>query len=157
MELNELKDKIRECNDLLKEHGKTAVASECKKIFDKFPLLQEFTIKGYVPAFNDGDPCEFRFYMGEYFKVDSKLVEGIPENQYYTSDEDDDGDELGGDDNSLWVTSKYTCKTILTDIYKEIYALEDIDDDIMETAFGSNFKLIITKDKVEVEEYYCGY
>ena len=58
MNIDELKDKIKETDKLLSEHAKEALDKAFADIFTKYPEVVGFKWQQYTPTFNDGDPYE---------------------------------------------------------------------------------------------------
>lgn len=97
-------------------------------IFDNFPKLVEIKLRGYTPAFNDGEPCEFRL---AYNYIDTEFVT---------------------DENPL---SRDEIYSITQKISK---CLKLLPQEFFTSRFDTNgFELTITKDNVTVGEYDCGY
>jgi hypothetical protein len=142
----------------LREEAKTKVESIFKtavlELFTEYPNLKQISWTQYTPYFNDGDPCTFSSHHNYASIKFTSTVEG--------EDDEDGYDEKWstyhyydgyGKDKKL----KSNLTTIEIDKLKAGEAvgefLANFDDDDMENLFGDGFKVIITKDGIEVEEY----
>ena len=171
MNINELKEKIKETNKLVSEHAKEVLDKAFADIFTKYPEVVGFKWKQYTPTFNDGDPCEF--YLGEpdyilYTKefADKVTVEVLNSEAYAIVDigdcDDDENEniieiaELEAEQvKGVWLYSSY--KGDLNAAQKEIEALFKWDvEDIFEYAYGSGHIITATKKGLAIEEY-CDY
>jgi hypothetical protein len=175
MNIDELKEKIKETNKLVSEHAKEALDKAFENIFNKYPEVVGFKWHQYVPSFNDGDPCEFYLNEPEYILYSKDFADKVPaeelENKtvFVFSVGDDDDVDTGddGEDNAIIeesglnpeqikgiaFTSKYTGD--MNAAKKEIMGLFTGDvEDIFEEAYGSGHTMVATKKGLSMEEYY---
>ncbi len=150
--------------------------------FESNPDIKAVSFVGYIPGFNDGDPCVFGLGEVNFAGPDATLEE-IPD---YEAD-DDEG----------WFTTPSETHYVKNPSYKDRtyqerksnpnprldnYYLRDANgktvtkpnplyredlteltqfinknEDLMNKLFGDNFKVIITPEEIRVEEYDCGY
>jgi hypothetical protein len=124
---------LKEANAARKAAAKAAATlfkSGAAAIFAATPRLEEFTVKGGVPAFNDGDPCVFSMYTDS---PDVVLKDVTSE----TGDEDRRIEEAVGD----------LCGLIEGDDYVVAFGKGH------ENGFQVTAKRTRTGAKVEVDEY----
>lgn len=108
-------------------------------LFKNNPDLKSFSFRGYTPSFNDGEPCEFST------TIDSPSVNG------YNSDygEWEDGSEEHTDEDEA--TSERLSEVVSA-------YLKVLPESFYGQKFGtSGFEVTVTKDKIKVEDYDCGY
>jgi hypothetical protein len=156
-ELNKLKV---EYDKKIKKEGLKAIKTAFKEFFDKHgEEVSTIIVTGSVPSFNDGDPCVFNLGDPRFIliKPDEEESEEFSESKEDESEEDeeefddDDYDEEDGVD--FW------------DIHDKNYKFEKdaskifdlLDEELMESVFGSGFKLTITAGGIDQEEYYEEY
>lgn len=131
-----------EMKNLMVEKGKPAIVELFKELFEKHPNVRAARWTQYIPGFNDGDPCEFS--VGEVsVQLEAPSAEDVEED----FDEDSFVDTYEIDDSSL------------TDDMDEISGVLSGNEDVLQTVFGNNAKVTITRDgEVEVDgDYDCGY
>ena len=100
----------------------------------------------YIPAFNDGDPCEFT--LGDVYITSNKVVADA-----WLAEEAPDQD-------SYYDEYEYSFSSGHPD-GPEIGALRDpIDghyENVLRELFGYNTNIVVTPDRVVQFEYECGY
>ena len=131
--LNEITEQYR---NMVETEGKAVFNQAFTEVFEKHPARQEIAWNQYTPYFNDGDPCEFGVYDFQ-FKID-----GISP---------DYGDEYD-DDIYNWL-STYS-RDLPADLKADIQAIQQIPDDVFQIIFGDHVQVHVTRDSIEVEEYY---
>ncbi len=141
-ELQKQKEQIDEAVKSIEKQQDELFKKVIKSIFADLPAVKIIKFTGYVPSFNDGDPCTFRS-NAEY-----PTVNGYSNN---TSDWEDNEDE--SDDKHTEEETKAAKK--LCDEVADYLIL--IPDDAYEREFGSNFEVTITPDEITKEYYDCGY
>lgn len=164
-ELEALTERMLELRKELMEQSKTSFKEITKVIFEKFPELESFYWTQGTPSFNDGEPCEFgvydvyinnededenyRNYTSEtVYDYGTRMVKGY------------DGVERQQIDYNKRVNERpnpeYDPRLIAasTACNKLVAAL---DDDALCSMFGNGAKIIVTREKVEVEEWYMDY
>ena len=104
-------------------------------VFDAHSDLISVGFTGYTPEFNDGDECSFR--------CDTKypIVNGYDTNR------------------CEWEDGVDRDTTLVDELSEKIAPiLSEIPTDLLGGIFGTRgFKATITRDKIEVEDYDCGY
>lgn len=153
--------------------------------FESNPDIKAVSFVGYIPGFNDGDPCVFGLGEINFAKEEADLDEETPE--YSADDEEFEG----------WFTTPSETKWVKNPSFKDRsyqerkanpnprldnYYLKDSNgkivttpnpmyredlteisnfiannEDLMNKLFGDNFKVVITPKEIRVEEYDCGY
>jgi hypothetical protein len=114
---------------------KQAFKEACSSLFEENPQLESFRVVMYTPWFNDGDTCEFSAHT----------CEPVINLRGQNTEEDDDDDENWGyyqDDDPRKKLQKKVAKF-----------LANFEDDDYKSMFGDHCQVIITKDKIEVQEY----
>ena len=167
--LEELTAKIDEYTNLRKELAKTRgeeiVKSLLAPLFD-FNSIHSVSFKGYIPSFNDGDPCVFILRNDLVF---NGIDEGQRFEDAYDSEEYGIDLDLELEPFGTWEADYYTRdgKTYLglsrsqfqdfIDKSKEVSRWLGNNSDFIEDVFGSNFRVVLTRTKFVVEDYDCGY
>lgn len=118
----------------LREHGAGALKEEFKKFFEAHPACTALRWRQYTPHFNDGDACTFSVNDITFKLVDSPEDAG----DYSDGFEDRYGRR---EDEVFKATSE------------GVRALEKIDDEIFQIAFGDHVKVTATREGFEVDEY----
>ena len=137
-ELNKLKKSLGQKAKQFKKSQTESFRDMCSVIFDAFPEVESFGFTGYTPEFNDGDECLFTCYLNY------PTVNGYDSNRQKWVDEKDRTEEETND----------ACE--LTDKVGKV--LSEIPKALISGVFGSSgFTATITRDKIEVEDYDCGY
>ncbi len=122
-----LLEKVKAIRDELRVKGKEFFLEHYKPLFDKYPEVNGFGWKQYTPYFNDGNECTFGVYNDELDFVDN------------------DGDLVDYYDEGCPVTEE------VHDEFRDNFP--DLDDEDMEYIFGDHCKVVVYRNKVEVEEY----
>ncbi len=165
-------DKLKAINATIKaamadadKLAKDAVSEVAKSVFDAHPKVKSFSIVGYTPSFNDGDPCTFRFsaeartingYANPDWERDHEpFVGDKPEDADW-----DDGRKYDADKRKVVQHAEPGWAAAANKSIRVAFGL--FTEDQIERLFGSNFRLVcsIQSDggvKVEKEEYDCGY
>lgn len=161
MNIDELREKIKEHKKLISEHAKEALDKTFVDLFSKYPELVAVRWQQYTPVFNDGDPCEFSvdspdeiIYTKEF--SDKVLAEDPSGNVTSVYDAEEDLIETAELDSeqvkSVTFYGRYTGSLNAAD--KEIDRLFDGDlDDIFAEAYGDGYEITATKEGLIVNEY----
>jgi hypothetical protein len=169
MNINELKEKIKETNKLVSERAKTALDKAFEDIFDKYPEVVGFKWRQYTPTFNDGDPCVFRLSEPDYILYTKEFADKVPAEAlaskavfiYNVSEVDEDDEDNSVLEESELEAGQVRCVSFYRDYkgdlnaaQKEIEALFQGDvEDIFEYAYGDGYTIIATKEGLTVEDY----
>jgi hypothetical protein len=146
MKYTEYKEKKAE----LSIQAEDVIKSYFNDLFEAHPDLIAIRWNQYIPAFNDGDPCNFS--LGTVYICDTEPSETEP---------DDYGDsyfEFNGEYYTM--SSRYDDKYYEKPEYQWFRDLEDFLEDMdseLEDLFGSNATVIVFRTSIEIEEYDCGY
>jgi len=133
--------------------------------FEKNPQFKAISWTQYIPSFNDGDPCTFT--ISEPFVTTSDAASlDSSDWEYSTPEEEDDWDyaeTFTAEEKWLWDEPKVDGQVqripnpdINQDL-KDIVSFINNNEDLMEKLFGSYCRIIVTPEKILVEEYDCGY
>jgi len=155
----------------IKKTGSKVIKESFKKFIKDYPFIKKLVVTGSTPSFNDGDPCTFSLHEFQIFldlkKADKAIVEAIKA-EFHLSDEDlemaEDEDfaeenEYNGDLGIL-EDMKSSLPEEYRNMLRELTKLEsdcNSIEDLMQSTFGSNFKLVITSKGIDVQDYDCGY
>ena len=137
-EMGEIKKILKTKSEELKKTYQSSFREMVSVIFDAFPEANTISFTGYTPAFNDGDECRFRC-QSDYPSVNGfNLNEDRWEDDFYRNqNETNAARELANNVGEL---------------------LSSIPDDIFSSTFGSSgFLATVTRTKIVVEDYDCGY
>lgn len=137
-ELTKLKKTLAKKAEQFKQAQTESFREMSSVIFDAFPEVKSFGFRGYTPGFNDGDECLFTCDLSY------PIVNGFDYNRQEWVDEKER-------------TEKET--SAARDLAGEVgRVLSEIPKDLIAGVFGSSgFTATITKDKITVEDYDCGY
>lgn len=136
----------------LKQKGTEKLKEVFKLFWEKNPEVKSISWTQYAPYFNDGDSCEFSV------------------NEVYFSNTDDpeevDEDSLFEDETSIWKAASWELKWWAKEnpdrkIPIDIDSAKNLEDflhsnameNIMQMMFGSDNKVIATREGFKTEEY----
>lgn len=133
-----LKQQIKLKSEEFKKYQQDAFKEMINCIFKEFPEVNSIGFVGYTPSFNDGEPCTFRC------DVACPTVNGYDSNMC----EWEDGEKKSEKETKEASALADSVGNILSEIPEELFG----------AVFGTvGFRVTITRDKIEVEEYDCGY
>lgn len=116
------------------------------KFFESAPEIKSIYWSQYIPSFNDGDVCEFSLT-----DVICSPVEGSKINSPYHYDEYELSESEQADQDII--TSVRSSQ--VTSIETLINNLSSYN--ILESVYGVNVFIVITRDGTTITEYDCGY
>ena len=128
----------------MKTQGLQAFKEAAKEVLAEYPEVTGFKWNQYTPSWNDGSPCTFHL-NDESLQIQRKLPKGQEE---WT--DKDDVDEDG------WTSEGEGYPDDLTDAAEAAAELLG-PEELLETLFGTNVTVIVTREKITTEEYDCGY
>jgi hypothetical protein len=154
IELEQAAIKAREAQQELsrvaKAKGKEALREGANILFGRVgDELTGLGFSGYIPYFNDGEPCVFGLGECEWWLTGrDDPEEGLSSFRYV------DGDTPGA--MPLSGGRYYVEDALVADEtpYREFDAWVQKLDDVWEEAFGSHFIVKVTRDDIEIEEYH---
>lgn len=129
----------------IKAEGAKALKEYFKVKFAENPDILAARITGYVPGFNDGDPCTFSL-EDVMFKVAGH------DGSYSEEDEDEDDDSIVRWCD-VWDLRDNPVRVSVEDINNTIGGYWEI----LNKAFGDNFRITVTPEKIVVDDYDCGF
>jgi hypothetical protein len=140
MNLEEILAIKKSYQDAVATHGKSALQLLFNDFFGKHPEVEILSWTQYIPGFNDGEPCMFT--MGE---LGVKLVNGG-----YLDEEDAEEDFF-----SSWnlQESNPSLSGSMDSLEINLGELEDLCQEV----FSLDVRILVYKDRIETEEYECGY
>lgn len=146
-----------------------ALTSGFAAFFEKYPQVKTICWNQYIPSFNDGEPCEFS--IGEIYFTPT-LLEDLPEEWDYEFFEDYEeevsegapfstGDKYERDENGRYIsTETFRDPRMTEEMAKDMASMAAIiqqNDGLIESAYGSNAFVYISKDKVVTGDWDCGF
>lgn len=150
--LDDIKTQLDKAIEEVKNGGFKDVFME---YFEKNQDIQAVAFVGYIPGFNDGDPCVFGLGEVNFATFDADLSADIPEWECY------------GDEHPGWLEISPAAPRYWSGSWKEN---PDYDEDavaivkfiynneeVMNELFGDNFKVVITREGIHVYDFDCGY
>jgi hypothetical protein len=158
MDIKETLERIEEIKGQYAKEGQAAVKDCLKAFMEAHPEVEAIRIRGYVPGFNDGDPCTFSINDPEVRLVPTASVaETEGEDEF---DEDNEDGEWKGDWDLEW-DAKHSSRPIPKKLIADLKSIEELLNACygpIEEMFGSNFQAVVKQDgEIEVSEYDCGY
>lgn len=125
------------------------IASEARALFKVIPELESISWRQLTPSFNDGDPCIFEVHSPSFtfnvdVMIDGEINKSGQEADIYSSELDlataEDPSKRRDLDGQL--------------ILDFMHNFEQLPDDLMEVAFGDGYQITVTRDGIELTEYY---
>ncbi len=178
--LNKLKSLKKEYDKQVNSITKETFKKQLQNLFIAYPDLLLIEIKCYTPGFNDGDPCSFTvsfdstesiwFNYNSYPEfVKESFMSLLEENPSLKDDPLNLIKEAISD--HLYVSfyldpaeclklskeDKHKLKLIQKCQKEVAKVIHGIPDEVFESVFGDYVKILFTKNKIEVNEYDCGY
>lgn len=137
-------------NKQIQDNGKEFIQNLFQDVFDQNPGLNFVMIRGWTPAFNDGEPCT---HSQETFvgRVSWGSYQDFSDYELY----DEFEVEFDEDDNVIKHANS-DCKT-LNQVYEQLEAYSEIIERVFDTNFEIQAKLVNGKVVVTEDEYGCGY
>lgn len=149
-EIDELAKLNKKHREKMEKEGREAIKTVLTKFLIEHNVRLYWT--QYVPGFNDGEPCTFT--MGSML-VGFENPKPYVQTSYIDQEEDDvqfqDSDGIKYLDSYCLKDNKFK-----EDFKKLERAFQDMED-VLESAFGCNVEINVTKDKIIIEDYSCGY
>lgn len=158
--MSALNDYVKAKKELVAS-GRKIIGEAGLALLEKYPELETITFTGYTPSFNDGDPCTFT--TGEIYGTPSKLyTDSLKSKEELEQDEEEDEDEYEQEYNEFdcdfedFLNKKHkSFKKDFQNFVDCIYEMSDLLPGIFDNEYG--FKVIISREKLIVEDYDCGY
>lgn len=181
--MTDIKKLINDYNDA-KKVLETTIKDKSKEVFAQFfidnPEFRTIEWRQYTPSFNDGDPCEFTrgevYYtlQPEFYSEEQR--ETIENNDYSIGDlEEIDPLRVPSEwDRDYAKRSDWMRKVVdefdalpddqkanferLQQIYQDFMSvIQSIPDDVVESMYGNGAAIRLSKDGVQIKEYYHDY
>ncbi|NDB30188.1 hypothetical protein EB151_11640 [archaeon] len=138
-QIKSLKERIDKLTEELKK-AENEVFNELRDtLFRENSKLKSFGFTGYTPEFNDGEPCKFTLTTDS----DYLQINGYDRYRCEWNDDEEHSKEEMKDVESLSIIVSETLSILPESFYK--------------SKFGEGFRVNVTADKIEVEDYDCGY
>ncbi len=122
---------FKERRQKLQDDTKAFFINEIRFFFDEFPWIEKIEWVQGTPSFCDGDPCSF-FSTHDDPDINKVHDEEEPERAYKAVSKKDE----------------MLAKSLLKSFMKTF------EDDDMKDMFQDPCRVVVTKDKIEIEEYY---
>lgn len=136
----------------LKQKGTEKLKEVFKLFWEKNPEVKSISWTQYAPYFNDGDPCTFS--VNEIYFSNTDDPEEVDEDLIYV---EETGIWKAPDWNLNWWAKEYPDRKIPIDIDNAKNLSDFLQSnamlDIMEMMFGSDNRVIATRDGFKTEEY----
>lgn len=131
-----------------------------KDIFNSFfaenPHITGIVWSQYIPGFNDGEPCLFG--VGEVYFSNSTEVNWDEVSDPYDVEEDGNAhSEIRYKYDPELKKSVQSPNPNYIPAAKAIYDFIHDNENLMQDIFGDNSLVVVTPDKIRVEEYDCGH
>jgi len=156
------------------------------EIFESAPEIKAVHWRQYIPGFNDGEPCEFSFYdidllieginkkpdsewvsetaydyMGENDEVDAQAMsEDYPQfmgsDRWYQAQKDFKSESSWSRDSGWKYTTSDTPDHIC-DAVARIHTTVFNNKQACQAVFGSNAEILITPQKITIDDFECGW
>jgi hypothetical protein len=151
-----IKKIIKEAKEKMRREGKELLKQEFDKLFKANPRLTAVAWTQYAPYFNDGDPCtfsvhEFTFTSAPLEQVDDLFGDfnyadsGDPEEGFYVRPSEYKYVDLP---NGKWEKIQLEVDQELGKIADAVLAFQNevCDEDLFEDVYGSDAKIMVTRD-----------
>lgn len=150
---------IKSINEQITAHGRDLLGKAFKEFFDRCPEVRAVVWTQYAPYFNDGDPCTFGVNQREIVPFLDKIEPELAEFIAARRDEDDEETVayMSGDGCMLPYKiddSTYASQKRVQAAFDEILALAFTDEceNLMQTAFGDDCRVVATRDGFDIDE-----
>lgn len=170
--LNEYSKKLKDLRKEINKEAKKLILISAKELFEKHERIKACGWAQYIPAFNDGDPCvfsltEFEVAIGFTNEDFEKYFSHLSKNDDYLEGEQDYNSEAGFlyIKNAIWFNvyemshehlKHYFDDQMINDLKDFMSGVYDIQSEL-ESIFGSNARILITREGLTVEDYDCGF
>lgn len=172
--IQELLKEIEESQKKILERSKVVFKDVSQEIFEEYPSLESFSWVQYTPYFNDGDECVFGVHADSDYGIEineTSVDDYEGDGPDWETDEElggyflkSSGEKLGNDYNSIkgldWNDWEhryvYSSKKWpdLTGIHNIISTfIGTFDEQTLKIMFGDHAKVVVYRDRVEVDEY----
>ena len=156
--------KLTDLKKELKTKTEEALKLAIKKLLDFNPLLKSFTWYQYAPYFNDGEPCYF--HLRNYgFVIDKSQTEALDafknlldaKFEYYLDNCTDEDGDLFINEYEGWPSFRAgllpsEIPSFIEDV-KILWNLMRQHEDILELTFGTDAKIIVTRNGILIEDF----
>jgi hypothetical protein len=132
------------CDEIAKA-GKELFAEELKSFFAAHPNVKALRWTQYTPSFNDGDPCRFSL---------SDVQVQLDDPPKRDDDEERDPEDW---ENSFEAWDLPDSHAELQAAMRSLSQLLHDAKDACELVFGDGSEIIATREKIEVNEFDCGF
>ena len=135
--LTEIQKQYKDVFESMKKQGMAAFKEAALEVFEKYPTVTAFKWSQYTPSWNDGSACTFN--------VNEDTLACQIEGATWT---EDNGDDEG------WFICNGTkeSEAALNEFHKLLSP-----EELLETLFGTNRTVTVTRTEIETEDYDCGY
>lgn len=149
--------------EALAEKGKALFTQQAKEFMEKYPEVANIMWRQYAPSFNDGDPCYFNVHEAEMHVDPSKVSDDILELSGMSKEDEPTNEYNYGCGSASYssvldqVKKKRQLSKREEELLKDFDVLMSCPDTFFENFFGEGAEITITKDGIDVDDYYDGY
>lgn len=142
MSIKSIKERQAALRTEIENLGKEGILAEFREFFDKHPEVTGIAWTQYAPYFNDGDACTFSVHEVNYTTVNDPK-EAFDNFRGY-------GEELPSDGFCVlpWSKERSVIENAVCNFWEEIS-----NEEIFETVFGPDCKVLVTPLGIEVREH----
>lgn len=141
---------LQQLKEQYMKEGKEIFKSIFKDFITTHPDISELRWKQYTPYFNDGDPCEFRLTdLAINFNYDALPFyireDSLPDSPEAYEDIKDDYD--GGMSYYSLIDGEFKNN------FRELESYMHKNMTILESIFGNDVQIVVTKDGIDISDY----
>lgn len=156
MSIKELKKIVEDAKAKMRKDGRELLKEEFDKLFEANPRLTAVAWTQYAPYFNDGDPCTFSVHDFTFTSAPLEQVDDLFDDFDYADDGNpEEGFYMGPSEykyvdlpNGKWEKVQLEVDEELVKIAEAVGEFENEvrDDDLFEDVYGSDAKIMVTRD-----------
>ena len=123
------------------------------EFFAMYPMVTTIRWTQYTPYFNDGSECVFSVYEPE-IEVTASYLQRHPDIEATTCDASEGEEEPSERFISSWQLDERN-KDNYPGLWEAVEAIKELltAEDILRHVFGEHAEIVVTPEKIEVEEY----
>lgn len=141
-EFDKVVEEIKTLRAELTEKFKVVVKNFFNTTFKQFPELESVCWHQYTPYWNDGEPCEFRYYGFNRIEFNKEMTF----NTYQSKQQTD----------CVWEWDDLVYYNKNEPIYQALNVIDNFfneNDELMEEMLGDHLEVTVTRDGIDVSDY----